>query len=66
MLGTESLKKSLKVWCKELKKNNLIDRLDDPSVQEECVDKLKQQIDNLAREEDTTSLFVDWVRDTLL
>lgn len=66
VLGTESLKKSLKVWCKELKENNLIDRLDDPSVQEECVDKLKQQIDNLAREEDTTSQFVDWVRDTLL
>ncbi|CDO94455.1 unnamed protein product [Kluyveromyces dobzhanskii CBS 2104] len=66
VLGTEALKKILKLWHKELEDNNLTERLEDPSVQEECADKLKNQIDKWAHQEMTNPQFVDWIRETLL
>lgn len=64
--GTDALKRSLKKWCDYLKDNQLTERLSDPAVQEECIDKLKTHIDDLSKEEGTRQTFVDWIRETLL
>lgn len=64
--GKESLKQLLKGWSNDLRSNDLLERLDEPLVQEDCIKKLKALIESLPQQQNTNQRFLEWVRDTLL
>lgn len=64
--GTEALKSILKKWSSDIRIENLVARFDDPSIQDECVNKLKKLVELLPEDSPQNEDFFQWLRTALL